>query len=221
MDQSIHRSRPLRHPGGVATGRHRSHTNADRDLGPRVGQRPDHDLAGRNPGSCHRPPRSPNRGRIPGPHEQPGRDRPVRLGSLLCGPGSVAASRNHRLTATVGPGKAGQRCASLAKATPGPGLLAGFAAGRGICSLKVFGRSSLGRVIVRLAVYLPLACLTAFLFNAYLSSELAYYAILFWPLLLLWVLAGVVVAVANVEWRVRRAYLLANAGAIATTPVIW
>jgi hypothetical protein len=72
-----------------------------------------------------------------------------------------------------------------------------------------------------LALYLSLACLTVFLFNAYLSSELAYYVILFWPLLFLWVLAGVVIAVANLEWRMRRAYLLANAGAIATTLVIW
>ena len=109
----------------------------------------------------------------------------------------------------------------MAKATPGLGLLAGFAAGRGICSLKVFGGSSLPRVIVRLALYLPLACLTALLFNAYLTPELAYYAILFWPLLIFWVVAGVVIAVANFDWGVRRAYLLANAGAIATTLVIW
>jgi hypothetical protein len=87
--------------------------------------------------------------------------------------------------------------------------------------IEVFGGSSLLRVVVRLALYLPLACLTAFLFNAYLTPELAYYAILFWPLLFLWVVAGVVIAVANLDWGVRRVYLLANAGAIATTPVIW
>ena len=85
----------------------------------------------------------------------------------------------------------------------------------------MFGGSSLLRVIVRLALYLPLACLTAFLFYVYLSAELAYYAVLFWPLLFLWVGAGVVIAAANLDSEVRRAYLLANAGAIATTPVIW
>jgi len=85
----------------------------------------------------------------------------------------------------------------------------------------VFAGSSLLRVIVRLALYLPLACLTAFLFLVYLSAELAYYAVVIWPLLFLWVVAGVVIAVANIDWDVRRAYLLANAGAIATTPVIW
>ena len=87
--------------------------------------------------------------------------------------------------------------------------------------MKVLGGSSLLRVIVRLALYLPLACLTAFLFYVYLSAELAYYAVLFWPLLFLWVGAGVVIAAANLDSEVRRAYLLANAGAIATTPVIW
>ena len=85
----------------------------------------------------------------------------------------------------------------------------------------MFAGSSLLRVIVRLALYLPLACLTAFLFLVYLSAELAYYAVVIWPLLFLWVVAGVVIAVANIDWDVRRAYLLANAGAIATTPVIW
>jgi len=99
--------------------------------------------------------------------------------------------------------------------------LAGFAAGREICSLKVFGGSSLLRVIVRLALYLPLACLTSFLFYVYLSAEFAYYAVLFWPLLFLWVVAGVVIAAANLDSEVRRAYLFANAGAIATTLVIW
>ena len=85
----------------------------------------------------------------------------------------------------------------------------------------MFAGSSLLRVIVRLALYLLLACLTAFLFLVYLSAELAYYAVVIWPLLFLWVVAGVVIAVANIDWDVRRAYLLANAGAIATTPVIW
>ena len=76
-------------------------------------------------------------------------------------------------------------------------------------------------MIVRLALYLPLACLTAFLFYVYLSAELAYYAVLFWPLFFLWVGAGVVIAAANLDSEVRRAYLFANAGAIATTVVIW
>src|SRR5438094_4068260 len=77
------------------------------------------------------------------------------------------------------------------------------------------------RIIVRLALYLPLACLTAALFLVYLSAELAYYAVLIWPLLFLWVGAGVVIAAAKLDSEVRRAYLFANAEAIATTLVIW
>jgi hypothetical protein len=84
--------------------------------------------------------------------------------------------------------------------------------------MAVLGRPA--KVAGQLILNIVLGSLAALVLLQGLLAEFTYYALFAVPVLALWVLAGVLLAILKVDARLGRAYLFANIGTLASAVVL-